>query len=113
MNVNYRWFKKYRENIENNKSSANSSKNEAKPSRIGGVIKNFFGGGGGGGDGDKNGKDSGPFSHPIDPNITLASVGGLTQHVNFLKMGILYPIKHAGSLQEWGIEPPKAIMFHG
>jgi len=31
----------------------------------------------------------------------------------YLKRAVIYPLKHKGSLQSWGMDPPKGIMFHG
>ena len=92
---------KLRDNLDHNKNN---------------VIRDFWSGGGGSGSGrpGRGASGDGDYSaENIDPNITLASVGGLHEHINYLLLSVMYPLKHGEALKEWGLEPPKGIMFHG
>jgi hypothetical protein len=47
--------------------------------------------------------DKGPYHHPLNPNIKFSSIGGLEEQKKFLKMGVLYGIKHKERLASWGV----------
>jgi hypothetical protein len=72
-----------------------------------------FGGGGGGGDWGGGGGGGGPSPDPVDKNLKLSSIGGLDSHIGYLKRSVIFPMIHKNSIQQWGVDPPKGIMFYG
>ena len=55
--------------------------------------------------------DSDPVS--VENNIDFSCVGGLAQHVKSLKEMVLLPLMYPEVFSQFGISPPRGVIFHG
>ncbi|WWC85468.1 uncharacterized protein L201_000332 [Kwoniella dendrophila CBS 6074] len=49
----------------------------------------------------------------IDMNVTFDNVGGLDDHINQLKEMVALPLLYPELFQQFGITPPRGVLFHG
>ncbi|THU83079.1 AAA-domain-containing protein [Dendrothele bispora CBS 962.96] len=94
---------------------------------LGGVFGGSIAGGGGGllggdlaaaGTPSNLGKVSDHSLADADPlgvnvNVTFDEVGGLDEHINSLKEMTLLPLLYPEVFQQFGVTPPRGVLFHG
>ncbi|WWC67172.1 uncharacterized protein I206_101079 [Kwoniella pini CBS 10737] len=49
----------------------------------------------------------------VDMNVTFDNVGGLDDHINQLKEMVALPLLYPELFQQFGITPPRGVLFHG
>ncbi|OCF30797.1 hypothetical protein I316_07520 [Kwoniella heveanensis BCC8398] len=49
----------------------------------------------------------------VDMNVTFDNVGGLDEHINQLKEMVALPLLYPELFQQFGITPPRGVLFHG
>ncbi|KAL7420143.1 TAT-binding protein-like protein 7, AAA ATPase [Cryptotrichosporon argae] len=49
----------------------------------------------------------------VDVNVTFDRVGGLDDHINQLKEMVALPLLYPELFQQFGITPPRGVLFHG
>ncbi|KIR36066.1 ATPase [Cryptococcus deuterogattii MMRL2647] len=49
----------------------------------------------------------------VDMNVTFDNVGGLDNHINQLKEMVALPLLYPEVFQQFGITPPRGVLFHG
>lgn len=49
----------------------------------------------------------------VDTNIDFSSVGGLDNYINQLKEMITLPLRYPEIYQQFGVTPPRGVLFHG
>lgn len=88
---------------------ATISRKEKKPSKTEGKLLT------GGSDDKKKGKNSLSDTDPlgVDMNIDFSVVGGLDNYINQLKEMVALPLLYPELYQNFGITPPRGVLFHG
>ncbi|KAI5968127.1 YTA7 [Candida theae] len=88
---------------------ATISRKEKKPSRSEGKLLT------GGSDDKKKVKNSLSDTDPlgVDMNIDFSVVGGLDNYINQLKEMVALPLLYPELYQNFGITPPRGVLFHG
>ncbi|KAG5420270.1 YTA7 [Candida metapsilosis] len=88
---------------------ATISHKEKKPSRSEGKLLT------GGSDDKKKAKNSLSDTDPlgVDMNIDFSVVGGLDNYINQLKEMVALPLLYPELYQNFGITPPRGVLFHG
>lgn len=49
----------------------------------------------------------------IDTSVTFEKVGGLEGHLRCLKEMVVFPMLYREVFEQFNIQPPKGILFHG
>ncbi|KAK7439387.1 TAT-binding protein-like protein 7, AAA ATPase [Stygiomarasmius scandens] len=49
----------------------------------------------------------------VNVNVTFDEVGGLDEHINSLKEMTLLPLLYPEVFQQFGVTPPRGVLFHG
>lgn len=49
----------------------------------------------------------------LDKSIKFSNIGGLERHITCLKEMVVFPILYPEVFEQFGVTPPKGVLFHG